>query len=593
VSFKVPTDIARLSDAELADLIAEGTAEFESLLAMEAPSDPDVIEAERISPLLTQLDAEQKRREAANAGRVERMNAVREAHAAEPREPEPADPGDGDSGSDAEPPAPPAVIAEPSPTVHQEDLVQAADESDEAFARRKGRYPAMQAPGVGVGASATASNGSVTVTSNSGTEVEVLPKRNIADIAQRTGRPERPASNSGGVTIIASADVPEFATGSKVESLLDVAKMAINRMKGFPQPVGQQGGQMHQYGLCSFRTEFPDDLIAHNTEDDYNVLQHAIDERRLPGGSLTAAGQGWCAPSEVLLSMCEGETTDGMVSIPEVQVRRGGIKFTKGPDFSAIYSGSGFCQTEAQAISGTTKPCYEVPCPSFTEVRLDACGVCVKVPILLNAAWPELVQRVIRGVLIAFQHQINAKVLAAMATALGAAAVVTGKGSTTIDTLNALEVVGDSIRTKYRLGLSQTMEVVAPFWLQGAIQADLAARTGGNANASDTDVNAMFAARGLSPQWVVDWQDLATTCTTAYPTTANVMVYPAGTFIKGTADVINLNAVYDAASLSTNYFTGLFMEQGILIANPCWSGCLVTVPICNAGRTGAHDLTCP
>lgn len=572
MSFKVPTDIARLSDAELADLIAEGAAEFESLLGLEDPADQDVIEAERVSPLLKQLDAEQQRRISANAGRIERMNAVRQAHQSEPdgdREPEPPQP----TEPEEPPPAPPQVVAEPALQIHREDLVQAADETDSAFERRQGRYPARE-PAAGQGESVIASNG-----------VEVLPR-----VAPRPVRPQRADAD---LVITASADVPDFATGSRVTGVPEIAQMVVNRMRGFSQPAGQEGGQMHQYGICTLRPSFPEELICGLGDDDWSVVTRAANEARLPGGSLTAAGGGWCAPSETLYTLCEGETTDGMVSVPEVQVRRGGIRYTKGPDFSAIYTGVGFCMTEAQAIAGTTKPCYEVPCPSFQEVRLDACGLCIKVPILTNAAWPELVQRVIRGALVAFQHQLNAKVLTTLATALGAAVTPTGLGSTFGDTISALVLSADSIRTKYRLGRNETMEIVAPMWLLGAVQADLAFRVGAEPSAvSAAQVDAAFSSRNLNVQWVYDWQDLDTACPTDYPTTADVMIYPAGTFVKGVADVINLNAVYDAASLSQNYFTGLFMEQGILIAQTCYSGCLVTVPVCNAGRTGAGDLTC-
>jgi hypothetical protein len=79
----------------------------------------------------------------------------------------------------------------------------------------------------------------------------------------------------------------------------------------------------------------------------------------------------------------------------------------------------------------------------------------------------------------------------------------------------------------------------------------------------------------------------------AYPATYQALVYPAGTFVKGTSDVINLNAVYDAASLAANIYTALFFEEGVLVAKMCNEAALVTLPICNAGRTGTANLTCP
>jgi hypothetical protein len=56
--------------------------------------------------------------------------------------------------------------------------------------------------------------------------------------------------------------------------------------------------------------------------------------------------------------------------------------------------------------------------------------------------------------------------------------------------------------------------------------------------------------------------------------------------------VINLNAVYDAASLATNIYTALFFEQGILTAKMCYDSVKVTLPVCSGGRSGITNLTC-
>jgi hypothetical protein len=89
--------------------------------------------------------------------------------------------------------------------------------------------------------------------------------------------------------------------------------------------------------------------------------------------------------------------------------------------------------------------------------------------------------------------------------------------------------------------------------------------------------------------FVYDWQDLAVGAI-KYPTTFTALVFPAGTFVKGTADVINLNAVYDAASLVQNIYTALFYEQGILVAQMCYRAYAVTVPICSSGHTGSANV---
>jgi hypothetical protein len=382
-------------------------------------------------------------------------------------------------------------------------------------------------------------------------------------------------------------------------SLETVSKAVVNRMRGFGVPNGDGGHEdLRHHGVASFRLDFPPELTIDRHSDDMEVLSYATRESRLPGGSLVAAG-GWCAPSETIYDLCAGETAEGLASVPEINVARGGIKYTSGPDFSAIYAAVGFCQTEAQAISGTAKTCYTVPCPSFVEVRLDACGVCIKAPILTNAAYPELVQRVVSGSMIAHQHKMNAKVLTAIAAGSTAKTYV-GLGAAATDTLNGLTLYADQIRQKFRLSPSSSLEVILPFWVKDALVSDVARR---NAIATEVVTDAMvtsaFGSRNLAVQWVYDWQELPYVDGTApvtdadeWPKTVDALMYPAGTWVKGTADVINLTAVYDAAELSTNMYTALFFEQGILTAKLCNESYKVTLPICTAGRSGTANLVC-
>lgn len=418
---------------------------------------------------------------------------------------------------------------------------------------------------------------------------QVPARATVSTLAKKVKRPAKPAPIYAPVVITAAADVPDFATGSKIDTFDKVGTAVVNRMKGFGTPTGDGTFEsLQHYGVASFRLDFPDELTIDRHSDDMEVLTHAANEHRLPGGSLTAAG-GWCAPSEVIYDLCGGASTDGMVSLPEVNVKRGGIKYTRGPDFSALYS-AGFCQTEAQAIAGTTKPCYEVPCPSFTEVRLDVCGICIKVPILTNAAYPELVRAFLSEAMVAHQHAMNAKVLGAVATLAGTAASFTGLGAVSSDTLEALLLAGANIRQKYRLGLNQSLEAILPYWAKDVILVDLNRRSGVT-RATDADVAAIFSAAGINVQYVYDWEELPANAD-AWPDTIPALVYPAGAIIKGVADVINLNAVYDAASLAQNIYTALFFEQGVLVAPMCRDVEAIEIPVCTAGRTGDHDLTC-
>jgi hypothetical protein len=72
-------------------------------------------------------------------------------------------------------------------------------------------------------------------------------------------------------------------------------------------------------------------------------------------------------------------------------------------------------------------------------------------------------------------------------------------------------------------------------------------------------------------------------------------MYPAGTWLRGSADIIEIDTLYDSTLLSTNKYTALFMEEGNLTAKVCpGASRIVTVPVCPDGSTGVQTaLTCP
>lgn len=546
---KINPKFIELDDEGLATYETEVREAAEALVAGENPTDKDIEEAASlIEHLNVEIAAEKTARVDAASSRAERLADLRSRLSAEPE-------------AEAE------EIVEEEPEAEAEVEEEPVEETVEVVAEVE---PEVEKVAAAAKTTTTA----------------------VKKVAAAVKRPAKPALSSKPVTITAAADVPGFATGSGLDDLAQVGQTVINRLKSLPPPTGNgETEDLRTFGAASFRIDFPTELTLKASDDDMTVLTHARQESRLPGQALTASA-GWCAPSETLYDLCASETTEGILSIPEVNVTRGGIKYTSGPDFSTIYSGVGFLQTEAQAISGTTKTCYEVPCPTFTDVRLDAIGLCIKVPILLNSAYPEVTQRIMSGALIAHQHKVNASVISRMVTAAGTANAVQDFGGTAQNTLAALELLADRLRQKYVLSFSQSMEVVLPFWVKGAIRSDLSLRTGVDVGAvTDGMIQEHFSARALNVQFVYDWQPLVDYATTeGYPATYQALIYPSGTFIKGTSDVINLSAVYDAASLVVNIYTGLFFEQGLLVAKMCNEAMLVTLPMCGAGRTGIANI---
>jgi hypothetical protein len=378
------------------------------------------------------------------------------------------------------------------------------------------------------------------------------------------------------------------------------------------------GRSLTRHGNVAFRREFPEELVIRDTKDALAVLDYAAQERRLPGGSLTAsmerqlaagksltAAVGWCAPSETIYDLCELETMDGLLDIAEVQATRGGffIPQNGGPDFSTIYDSIGdegdVILSEYDVENDTAKVCVEIPCPEFVEVRLDVAYVCITGSLLQRRGYPEAVTRFSRGAMVALAHKINESVISRIVTGSGAPVTIptiADSDDAASQLLSAVELAIEDMRYRHRMGRSATMEVVLPAWVIVPIRAALARRRGVMAiNVSNAEILAAFTTRGAVPRFVYDWQDAysglaggpgAATALTALPEEVQFLVYPAGTWVKAVRDVVNLDTVYDNALLTQNQYTALFAEDGFNVLKMCADSRLYEVGVDPAGIVG-------
>jgi len=356
-----------------------------------------------------------------------------------------------------------------------------------------------------------------------------------------------------------AAPVAEEVPAEPVAAAAEAEVVPAAEVEVVPEPVAASAATPSPVARAAAAAPegFGDLVQSNDGAGDMDLLWKAGDASRLPGGSLVAAG-GWCAPSETLYDICQYETLEGILDLPEMNVTRGGIRWTSGPSFEDIYEACGFFQTEAEAIAGDCKDCCMVDCPPFDEVRLDAIGMCIKSPLLTEAATPVV----------------------------GVAA-----GSLSI-TLEGIVYTAIGMRYSYRLSQTAELEVVAPYWLKELIRIDLAMQNDrDSSNVTDAEIDGWFSARNLSVQWVYDFQDpMVDGCDVTIPDEVTILMYPAGTWIKGTADVINLDAVYDSPNLEANQYTALFVEEGILAVQKCTHTCAITLPICVSGKGVLDDI---
>lgn len=580
MAFKKPDSLADLTIEELRSLNDEALAEGRDLTAdLDKMSDDDIKQAEALMAASAEIESEIASREAADAERAGRLDALRNGFA----------------------PAPEAEVTDETPDEGDGDG-DAEDSNDADAAAEKEKEPVVA----------------------SAKTVASARRQAVAEPAPEPEVDEVKPSFS----IVAAANVPGYAAQADLGTMLEAAKAFESRSKGFVSGRSTRGtkpqlkerevfsphkdkrmvrefelSDRHQrFGVAQIERQESEFVITErmSAQDQYDVMIAASKAARLGGmdfsTGLVAAG-GWCAPSEIIYGFLELETVSGILDLPTVTANRGGIQFTKGPDYGTLAATWGFLQTEAQAEAGTPKTCYELECPTWDEVRLDAIGFCVTAPILTNAAFPELTNRVLQIGATAHAHKVNASVISRISTYIGAAINWAEVGGTTSDILDAAALQAQRLRYQYAMAPNTVIEAVFPVWAIDAVRADVGRRLNidNPLNVTDQAVNAWFAVRNIRVQWVYDYQPLVATAApalggtstwTTFPTALEFMMWPAGAFTKLTKDVIDLDTIYDSVGLGTNVYTAAFFEEGLAVANTGASGVKVSVTINSKGATG-------
>jgi hypothetical protein len=423
------------------------------------------------------------------------------------------------------------------------------------------------------------------------------------------------------LAITAGVDIPGVARGSDLVSLDDLVN-AIQRTAK-TMPITRDGNGQERL-VASIRNEFEHTVDDRTSPAQVEELLNYL--RRPEKMEALLAGGGWCAPSEIRYEFFNVADVSGLVDLPTVGITRGGLRFPVSPTiadafkndagatiglapFGAVFSNASdpWLWTETDDIASVTgtapiKPTLRVACPSFSEARLECYGITMTAGNLTDDAYPEATAHTLRLLLTAWQHAQNARIISQM-VALSSAAI-TGIGSVGTApshpvfqmVMNGLSLATTDYKAKYAMNDDTIVEVIAPFWLRECIQADLAWRAPGDNTLSVTNamINSWAADRQFSVQWVNDWQvrgagqfGNATTPMVAWPTTADVLVYAAGTFIKGNGLSLDLGVVRDSTLNKTNDFTAAWSEECHLVARVGNESRRYTLPFNVDGATTA------
>lgn len=412
--------------------------------------------------------------------------------------------------------------------------------------------------------------------------------------------------------LIASADVPGFTQGGRVENIHALAKAMHNRARMLPV---SKTGDPNIYPVASLQREFNFTLNENSTPEEMNAVLTAATDVEI----LTAAG-GWCAPSEISYDFFNIVCEDGMIDLPTVGLNRGGVQYPTSPSFGDLVSVPDIIwewteqdDIDAADSDSVFKPCVRLECPEFVDRRADCHGFCVTAGNLVDYAYPELVANWLRLVFAIRAKATNAGIIDVLINGGGSGDPITPSiavdhtgllGATTSALLQSIELSIVDYREKFSMCSDAIMEVVLPRWANAVVRADLANREGidvfGVTNGMIAD---WFNLRGARVQFVGDWQVRETgaagtatpggeTPLTTWPNTMDYLVFAPGTFVRGNGMSLDLGVTRDSVLNSTNDHTAAWAEDCFAILKPGHESRVVSVALCPSGEIGQRSFTC-
>jgi len=568
--FSMPDDLKALSAAELVALRAQLEEQGAAVVNKETHNAEDL---KALSTLRGHLDAvkAQETQVAADAAEMAAaIDSFRTDHLTPPAEAPPA------AAPAAQAPAAPAAPAEPAQVG---ELVTAG-------ATPRGKTPVedlLKSPTLNVSLRGAA-------------------RRAIAPVVSREDE----------FIITAAANVNTFEHGQRFNDRSQVA----DAMHEVARNLGVTSGSPTYTPVATIKNQFDTWLSPSSSQDEVErALKKLTDPNQLYviENGIEVAGGGFCSPSLLRYDFFNMTCEDGGIDLPTFGVERGGTKFPVSPSLASVFTGaftSGtnpWLWTETDDIATVTgspnKPCVRVPCPEFTDVRLECYGICLTAGNLTDSAYPEATRNQIRLLMSALYHASNTRYIQQMVSL--ASAVVTGGSPVggagwVAPTLSAIELFAEDYRTRYGMCQAAPLEVILPHWWLGGARADLS-RRGGMAEfmgVSDALLADWFDVRHIRVQFVSDWQVRASglpgfsaTSPSLWPTQVDFLLYAAGTVVRGNGMSLNLGVVRDSVLNAENDHTALWTEECHLIAMVGHEIKQGRVFLCADGTTGAQDLT--
>ena len=564
--FSAPADLTLVGDSDLQELETQGVAEYDRINAREQIAQPDIDYASTIASDLDRVRAELRVRaaRAEEQAALRRQETERQMAALRDRVHGPDDPGE-------------PMTAAGAATGDRVDLAALTQ--------------------------ATAQGVALALFGDDTARLEKARKSFASLSATQRQAPDPQVPERVPNAVTASVDIPGVAAGQELPTMDALGEAFRAKVKAIP--ITQAGAGAARHLVATVRNQFEHTLDNRTNAADVEALWRSITQEspRAQSAKALVAGGGWCAPSEIRYDFFNVAGMPREIDLPTVGVSRGGIRFPVSPAIGDVFfqnagsnPASGFggfafamsnatdpwLWTESDDILTVTgsvnKPVLRVPCPSFSEVRLECYGISLTAGNLTDDAYPESTQNFIRLLRAAYAHAINARLISLMVSASSSAiSIGTAANALVPQVVNMTGLASTDYRTRYAMDEDAVLEVVFPYWLLEAMRSDLGYKPGIDSTALlsvlDGEIMGLFTSRNVRPQFVSDWQvratglpGVSTENLAAWPTSVDFLLYAAGTFLHGTGLQLDLGVIRDSVLNAENDYSAVWAEECHLIA---------------------------
>lgn len=280
--------------------------------------------------------------------------------------------------------------------------------------------------------------------------------------------------------------------------------------------------------------------------------------------AVTASG-GLCQPLEADFShpICGDRGRPIRDALPSFQADRGGIRFIPSASLGDLSGAVSVWTTTDDEQATGTKPCPAVECETETLCEIEAITACLTVGNFQARFSPELWES--RLDLLMLEHdRLAEQQLLAEIDANSTPVAFGGTAGTYRNLVGALMRARAYFWDVYRV--NQPLRAIIPATLQPAVLSDNVHED--DCECAQIDLGAQLTRLGIRPIWTPD--DGGAASPTAFDATANVRVFPEGTFTFLDGGTLDLGTEITDSTLNQTNDRQAFMET---FEKVCFRGC--------------------